>query len=187
MLVDLPEDYQASLPDSGMRHIFDALFGEPERIKRHAPGVYEFNHWNPDLLLPGLITDRYPLDPFEAAHRKFPGLDGLEDRLAFARLRRESLAAHGMPSEDYGVIDYPTQLVEKFPGLATYPMALLIAVVRIARDDQPPSGGWRWHKWGDYLGDKTPTCEYIHDEPDINEVWTFHVYGVDETKCEVRA
>lgn len=45
--------------------------------------------------------------------------------------------------------------------------------------DQPSEGGWRWHKWGPYVGDKHPEHEYLHDEgPEITQATCFHVYRV---------
>jgi hypothetical protein len=41
-------------------------------------------------------------------------------------------------------------------------------------------GGWRWHKWGPYIGTQEPKCEYIHDEPEIEEVFTYHVYELKQ-------
>lgn len=37
--------------------------------------------------------------------------------------------------------------------------------------------GWRWHKWGPYIGEGEPQCEYLADEPFFdNGVYTYHVY-----------
>lgn len=40
------------------------------------------------------------------------------------------------------------------------------------------NGGWRWHKWGAYIGTQNPHCEYLDDEPEINEVLIFSIYKV---------
>lgn len=82
--------------------------------------------------------------------------------------------------QEYGVCDTPEQAVEKL-GLRDRPERLFVAFVRIRKDEQPPSGGWRWHKWGEYIGEKSPQCEYIHHEPEIEEVYTFQVYEPIET------
>ncbi len=38
-------------------------------------------------------------------------------------------------------------------------------------------GGWRWHKWGPYIGNGKPTCEYLADEEKFdNGIYVFHVY-----------
>lgn len=41
-----------------------------------------------------------------------------------------------------------------------------------------PECGWRWHKWGPYIGTKNPTHEYLADEPDIDKVVCFSIYKV---------
>lgn len=74
-----------------------------------------------------------------------------------------------------GVCDTPEQAVEKL-GLRDSPEKVFVSFVRIRRDEQPAQYGWRWHKWGPYIGDQKPTCEYIAGEPEIEEVYTFHVY-----------
>lgn len=38
------------------------------------------------------------------------------------------------------------------------------------------SGGWRWHKWGRYLGKHTPQCEYLDEETNIDYVLLWHLY-----------
>ena len=38
--------------------------------------------------------------------------------------------------------------------------------------------GWRWKKWGPYIGTKNPTHEYLADEPDIDKVVCFSIYKV---------
>lgn len=81
---------------------------------------------------------------------------------------------------DYGVCDSPDQFLAG-PGAALdadLGRRYCISFVEVRRDEQPPDGGWRWHKWGPYIGEKTPTTEYLHDEPDIDRVFTFHVYEV---------
>lgn len=84
--------------------------------------------------------------------------------------------------EEYGVCDTPEQAVEKL-GLRDRPESFFVSFVKITRASQPSDGGWRWHKWGAYIGDKEPQREYIHDEPEIDEVYTFHVYELAETKA----
>lgn len=46
------------------------------------------------------------------------------------------------------------------------------------------NGGWRWHKWGPYIGTQKPTMEYIDQEPLINLVYVYHIYEVEEVDLE---
>lgn len=77
--------------------------------------------------------------------------------------------------DEYGVCDTPEQAVERLK-LRERPEKFFVSFVRIRRADQPSDGGWRWHKWGEYIGDREPQHEYLYHEPDIEEVYTFHVY-----------
>lgn len=77
----------------------------------------------------------------------------------------------------HGVCDSPKQLLKKY-DYEVLPVKLFISFVHIRRNDQPREGGWRWRKWGPYIGEYEPQCEYLHDEPDILEVYTFSVYQV---------
>ena len=38
------------------------------------------------------------------------------------------------------------------------------------------ANGWRWHKWGPYLGKHTPKCEYLDEEKNIDYVLLWHLY-----------
>lgn len=78
----------------------------------------------------------------------------------------------------YGVCDSPEQWKNLFAEYAVADKHYAVAFVRIAKDEQPAIGGWRWHKWGPYIGSQNPTCEYLYDEPEIDVVYTYHVYEV---------
>ena len=55
---------------------------------------------------------------------------------------------------------------------------IVISVTEMRKDEQPEDGGWRWHKWGEYIGKQEPKCEYLYDEPNIDSVYVFHIYAV---------
>ena len=122
----------------------------PTIPERIGEGMYQCGHWSIDLL--GLpLKDKYGSTP-----------------------------SLNYEIETSGVCDYPEQVLEKFPILKEHPAPFFISFVKLRRGDQPREGGWRWHKWGTYIGDKNPQCEYLHDEPEIEEVYTFSVYELDE-------
>lgn len=50
--------------------------------------------------------------------------------------------------------------------------------VKMERCEQYPEGGWRWHKWGPYIGVQNPQCEYLYDEKNIDVVYTYHIYEI---------
>lgn len=77
----------------------------------------------------------------------------------------------------YGVCDYPEQVLGEYIDVLTDPdRRFCISLVRVKKSEQSPDGGWRWHKWGEYIGKKEPKYEYLYDEPDIDEVYTYHIY-----------
>jgi hypothetical protein len=76
----------------------------------------------------------------------------------------------------YGVCDSVEQLLAACPELEAPGREFVVTVTTIRKADEPADGGWRWHKWGEYIGTQNPQCEYIHDEPNIEEVLCFHIY-----------
>lgn len=47
----------------------------------------------------------------------------------------------------------------------------------IYKNQQPPVGGWRWHKWGSYIGTYESKHEYLYDE-DIDMIYVYHIYEI---------
>lgn len=90
---------------------------------------------------------------------------------------------------EYGVCDSPEQFKSKYLDAlrsdARY--EYVVSFVHLRKSEQPSRGGWRWHKWGEYVGEKDPQCEYLYDEPEIEEVYTFHVYRRPaDTSCTAK-
>lgn len=80
--------------------------------------------------------------------------------------------------DDFGVCDDPQQILDKWPSLETDPRHFQIWLAEVRREHQSPEGGWRWHKWGPYIGTYEPKHEYLYDE-DIERVLTFSIIEVD--------
>ncbi|MCW4050515.1 MAG: hypothetical protein NWE89_12355 [Candidatus Bathyarchaeota archaeon] len=76
----------------------------------------------------------------------------------------------------FGVCDNVDQLLAACPELEALGREFVVTVTVVRKAEQPAEGGWRWHKWGEYIGTQNPQCEYIHDEPEIEEVLCFHIY-----------
>lgn len=75
----------------------------------------------------------------------------------------------------YGVCDHYQQVLEQCPMLITSDREFVVFVTAIHQDDEPEEGGWRWHKWGEYIGTQNPMCEYLYDELYIDLVYTYHI------------
>jgi hypothetical protein len=76
----------------------------------------------------------------------------------------------------YGVCDGIDNLLEVIPELLSPDREFVVLLTKITKSGQPRYEGWRWHKWGDYIGTQTPTTEYIYDEPEIELVYCYHIY-----------
>ena len=77
----------------------------------------------------------------------------------------------------YGVCDTVDQILAACPELqADLKRQFVITVTPVVKNEQPSEGGWRWHKWGPYIGTKTPKQEYLIDEEDIDSVLVYHIY-----------
>ena len=80
----------------------------------------------------------------------------------------------------YGVADNFEQILEKYSHLVNdAKLKMCIAVRIIDKAAQPATGGWRWHKWGEYIGNKYPQYEYLHDEDEsMTQVVCYEVFEI---------
>jgi hypothetical protein len=78
--------------------------------------------------------------------------------------------------DPYGVCDSLEQLKAKCPELIESPRRFVVVLTEIRKDEQPSSYGWRWHKWGEYIGEHEIECEYLADEEGIDRVFCYHIY-----------
>jgi len=79
----------------------------------------------------------------------------------------------------YGVCDNYQQILDCAPEIEEDPEhKYVIFITPVEKKEQSETGGWRWHKWGPYIGDQNPKCEYLADEPDIEKVYVYHVHEV---------
>lgn len=75
----------------------------------------------------------------------------------------------------YGVCDNLEQLLKHFPELEAPGREFVVTLTEVRRENQSPDGGWRWHKWGPYIGTHEPKHEYLYDES-IDAVLVYHIY-----------
>lgn len=79
----------------------------------------------------------------------------------------------------YGVADTWDQVLTRYSTVLGAPgRTFVLMCTPVRREDQPVEGGWRWHKWGGYIGTRTPTAEYLRDEPEIEDVVCYHIFEV---------
>lgn len=74
----------------------------------------------------------------------------------------------------YGVVDHWQQL--PLDVLRNDSRPLLVYLTEHVKADQPARFGWRWHKWGPYLGvHDIEGYEYLYDTPTVERVYSYHV------------
>jgi hypothetical protein len=79
----------------------------------------------------------------------------------------------------YGVCDDVGDILRVYPLLEADPArAFVVTMKRVKRNlaNKGMGGGWRWHKWGEYIGTQQQTTEYLDDEPKVEQVYCFHIY-----------
>lgn len=135
-----------------------------------------------------LIDYRFSIDPISQVIAAVNGNRAYHTRLAQGVYERGDfgMSPFAQGFEDYpelgddfgcyGVCDDYKQVLEKITVLHDPERKFVVLVTPVLRGNQPRDGGWRWHKWGEYIGTKTPTCEYLHDEPEIEKVYCYHIY-----------
>ena len=80
----------------------------------------------------------------------------------------------------YGICDDHKQILEQCSELENDPnRKFVISMTPVEKSKQSPSGGWRWHKWGPYIGAHKPQHEHLYDEPNIDKVYIYHIYEIE--------
>lgn len=119
-------------------------------VTRVRQGVYQIPTFNGERFITGPYkVDHYPV--FE------PGPD------------REYRGA-------YGVCDNANQILATYPELVDSERRFTVTLCEVRREAQSETGGWRWHKWGRYIGTFDAQCEYLYDEVGIERVFCYHIY-----------
>ena len=153
MLVDV----KVAAPDGPTGEVL-AIIGRGVRGGiHHGTGLYEIGHWNFELVAAAKLE-------------RYPDLAGVRDTL---------VDGFTEPMDGCGVCDSPDQFMAWCgPQLSADPRHFVVAFCAIRKVEQG-DGGWRWHKWGPYIGHQQRSgCEFLADEPEIEAVYTYHVYEV---------
>lgn len=87
---------------------------------------------------------------------------------------------------NYGVCDNASQVLDYYDSLYEQykdymeDKKFVILLTPMIREQQPECGGWRWHKWGQYIGKFESKCEYLYDEEGIDYVYCFNILEVED-------
>jgi len=144
--------------------VMDIINPEWKAYEQYCVGAYIIGHFNAELMIG---------DEWEAYWHEN------EVRLIYGRASslRAALDRKTYSFNEYGVCDSPEQFLEKFGNeLKESQDQFCVFFTKIEKSNQPDDGGWRWHKWGEYVGDGEITTEYLYDEPNFEFVYCFHIY-----------
>lgn len=79
---------------------------------------------------------------------------------------------------DYGLCDNATQVINKYNESVKGDKTYMIVLTPIFKADQPQDYGFRFHKWGEYIGvQNIEGYEYIYDS-DIDMIYVYSVYEI---------
>ena len=126
-------------------------------------------------LIPGVYNTGLNPDLPHAEYENYPTLGEIET-MKFSDGRTHEYGSFNA----YGVCDNYQQILDQCPEIVTGERRFVITLAEMRKDGQPDQGGWRWHKWGPYIGTHEPQCEYLHDEPVVENVFCFHIYEKKE-------
>lgn len=88
--------------------------------------------------------------------------------------------------EQWGVCDNVQQVLDKWGDILEsdeHKYFIWFSPVFQDKENAWQGGGWRWHKWGEYIGTLEPRCEYLDDE-DFPDDWQgyvlcYHIFRID--------
>ena len=106
------------------------------------------------------------------------------ERLTFSKIVDIMHTNRDLYWRNYGVCDNASQAIDYYNNLISERIIndkdnFIIMLVPIFKEGQPSSGGWRWHKWGPYIGVQNPRHEYLYNEEDIEMIYCFSIIQVE--------
>lgn len=119
----------------------------------------------------GFGTSNFLEDVFDAKSSLYDVMDSL-NITEFSK-QIEYLNGH---SEFYGVADNWEQVLKVKKEFVKSKDKYILTFFTIEKKNEPSDGGWRWHKWGEYIGNQNPQHEYIYDEENIEKVIVYHFH-----------
>ncbi len=138
-----------------------------DEIRELREGVY-LGGFNMNHVIEDHILHEYPFSPW--MWTEYRNLD-------YTARMDMILSTDDRPS-DYGVCDFYDQILAKWPIIEESERKFIITLAPVRRVEQPETGGWRWHKWGMYIGLQKVDSEYIYDCKDVSVVYCFRIYEI---------
>ena len=167
MLVD-PKEISADL--NGIGAILAVIGGGDPQPRRICLGMYEISHFSFDHCLSNVVSFPRDVDGSGGWWLRDPDIGEYQNPKG------------GYPHHEFsccGVCDSPDQFRDHDVGkwIIGAEKGYVVSFSKIVKANQSPEGGWRWDRWGPYIGVHEPKCEYIYDEGDeIQEVYCYYIY-----------
>lgn len=81
--------------------------------------------------------------------------------------------------QSYGLCDNSYQIFKKYWWEIIHPFRVFsIILTPVYRDSQPKQFGFRYHKWGEYIGNQNPKHEYLYDDKHIRKIYSFKIVEI---------
>ena len=131
---------------------------------------YPQNH--PDLQQYGVGIYQCNID-FNFSHNEFLEFNIDENVFNIPFNQKYEAFAPTYHKAQYGVADNIDQIKEYYKEEIKDPDKKYFIYVTPVYPDPELKGsrmGWRWHKWGEYIGKLNPQCEYLDDEDFVNDI-----------------
>jgi hypothetical protein len=159
--------------DARGENIRERLKNDPHSLAYlEARAVY--NQTKPEvtgIYLNGGTNFEHEFDGYIDFDHNFPALGEIEE---FADKKFGSL-------NSYGVADNIEQVLALYKEDLNNPnRKFCIATDIIYKSDQSEWGGWRWEKWGRYIGTHHIQSEYLYHETGIDQVMLYHIYEIPD-------
>lgn len=131
------------------------------------------SQYRDSLYIRNISTGVYMFSSY--THYKLPFIFGYEEDTSNVKLEARKICI-----STYGVCDTPEQATEYLKEVYNNDGKFIVVLTPVRRNEQPSKGGWRWHKWGMYIGNKNKTSEYLYDEKTIEMVYVFSLIKIKE-------
>lgn len=188
------KEYQSQFKAEQTRHLLELMYKYPHEkelfekqmneevfytIDQIHENMFDIENNSDETLLPIHATYSHNFEHTLTPHYSNPS-PYVTDKRMFHDYNRPLSRLDGVADNFSQISNY---LKEKFEKIEQdnndIDASVVITATPILKSCEPADGGWRWHKWGKYIGLRNPKNEYIHDEDDtINVVWCFSVIPV---------
>lgn len=173
------EAHNAKYPD-------DLMPLEMSHPRRLGLGVYQARNFSERSVYETVVEDvprhmdfRRPRDPMEDYWDQHRAYKRAMDKLYSQKYKRGPYRDF-MSLGAYGLCDTPEQFFQMYPHIEDDDVPRFLTFSKISREHQHPTGGFRYHKNGKYIGKQRPRHEYLYDDTHIDFICSFHVYRIED-------